>query len=269
MTEATQGELVEQVESTPVMQQMSPTPASEITAMTLMDKAVSAGQSVETLDKLMDLQERWENREAEKAFNIAISEFQTSCPTIIKRKEMRTGSGTSLYAPLGDIVEQIKEVLAKCRLSFRFRVQDEGGQIIVTCIVAHALGHSEETTMRGGADTSGAKNAIQSIGSTVTYLQRYTLIGALGLTTADEDMDGRMSQDFVTKDQLDDLTARMKSANVNTEKYLKYLKIDKLDELRAVDYAKADQALKDQEKAAAERKAKAKEKAAQTTGEAS
>ena len=45
--------------------------------------------------------------------------------------------------------------------------------------------------MESGLDTSGAKNDIQQKGSTQTYLQRYTLIGALGLTTADEDNDGK------------------------------------------------------------------------------
>jgi hypothetical protein len=40
-------------------------------------------------------------------------------------------------------------------------------------------------------DQSGGKNAIQARGSTVTYLQRYTLLSAFGLVAADEDDDGR------------------------------------------------------------------------------
>jgi hypothetical protein len=44
--------------------------------------------------------------------------------------------------------------------------------------------------MEAGKDMSGGKNDIQQIGSTQTYLQRYTLIGGLGLSTADEDNDG-------------------------------------------------------------------------------
>jgi hypothetical protein len=47
--------------------------------------------------------------------------------------------------------------------------------------------------MSAGADSTGNKNNIQSIGSTRTYLQRYTLVGALGLSTADEDNDGKTS----------------------------------------------------------------------------
>ena len=47
------------------------------------------------------------------------------------------------------------------------------------------------------ADKTGSKNAVQAIGSTVTYLQRYTLIGALGITTADDDMDARINNEIV------------------------------------------------------------------------
>lgn len=234
------------------------TDPSQITALTLLDKAVSAGHSVQALEKLLDLQERYEKREAEKAFAMAISQFQAECPPIVKRKAAQVGSGQIMYAPLGDIVEQIKDVLARHQLSFRFRIEDlEDGGIKVTCIVAHALGHSETTSMRGNPDDSGRKNAIQQVGSTVTYLQRYTLVGALGLTTADEDMDGRVMQDFITADQRKDLEERGKAIGVNMQKYLAYLGVGELKELRAVDYAKADQAMKDQEKAAEQRKAKA------------
>ena len=48
--------------------------------------------------------------------------------------------------------------------------------------------------MSAGKDDSGQKNQIQQTASTHTYLQRYTLIGALGLSSADEDIDGRGQQ---------------------------------------------------------------------------
>lgn len=50
--------------------------------------------------------------------------------------------------------------------------------------------------MRAPSDLSGNKNAIQAIGSTTTYLMRYTLIAAFGLTTADEDNDGATNSDL-------------------------------------------------------------------------
>jgi hypothetical protein len=49
------------------------------------------------------------------------------------------------------------------------------------------MGHSERTTLSATADTSGSKNSIQAIGSTVTYLQRYTLLAAVGLAAGGDD----------------------------------------------------------------------------------
>ena len=49
----------------------------------------------------------------------------------------------------------------------------------MTCVVSHRLGHSEENTLTAGRDESGNKNNIQAVGSTITYLQRYTLKAAL------------------------------------------------------------------------------------------
>ena len=41
--------------------------------------------------------------------------------------------------------------------------------------------------MYGTPDNSGSKNSIQAIGSTTTYLQRYTLFSILGLAAGEDD----------------------------------------------------------------------------------
>jgi hypothetical protein len=157
--------------------------------MHLIEMAISNNADIEKLEKLMALQERWNAQEAKKSFLSAMSSFQRNCPDILKAKQ----GHNYLYAPLSDIVTQIRDVLASNGLSYRFEQNHDAG-IQVTCIVSHNDGHSELTTMKANPDTSGSKNAIQAIGSTVQYLMRYTLIGALGITTADIDMDGRLPQ---------------------------------------------------------------------------
>lgn len=155
----------------------------------LIALAIEKDADVAKLEKLMDLQERWDRNNAKKAFTIAMANFQKDCPVIIKKK-----SGHNCkYAPIGDIVAQIKDLLADRGLSYRFE-SNFTTQIQISCIITHIDGHSETTTIEASADSSGNKNQIQAIGSTVTYLQRYSLTGALGITTADEDMDGRLDQ---------------------------------------------------------------------------
>lgn len=165
--------------------------------MDLIEKAITSGSDIANLEKLMGLQSRWEQSQAKKAFNQALTKFQKECPTITKKKEAHNYK----YAPLGDIIAQIKDVLFDNGLSTRFE-QDHNNGITVTCIVSHLDGHSESTTMTALADKTGSKNDVQAIGSTVTYLQRYTLIGALGITTADADMDARINSEIVDPEYL-------------------------------------------------------------------
>ncbi len=77
--------------------------------------------------------------------------------------------------------------MAALGLSFRWRTDSDDGVVKVSCIISHRDGHSEETTLSAKPDGSGSKNAIQAIGSAVTYLQRYTLKAALGIAASKDD----------------------------------------------------------------------------------
>ena len=165
----------------------------------LISQALAQGLPVETLERLMDLSDRWEEKQAKAAFFKSLSVFQSKCPELVKQKKVnypsKTGGNVNYnYAPLGKITKSIQSLLLECELSYRWEFQDIEDKIKCTCIVTHSMGHSENTTMTAGKDTTGNKNDIQSIGSTRTYLQRYTLIGALGLSTADQDNDGQTGQ---------------------------------------------------------------------------
>ena len=172
-----------------------PARTASVDPSTLLARAVDQGLDVDQLGKLMELHERWESNQARKAFNAAMAAFQSMVPRITKAKTVdfpskRGGRVNYSYAPLADIREQIKETLEKCGLSVRFAINQAAGRVNVTCIVTHVDGHSEETSMEGAEDAKMTGN--QAIGSTVTFLSRYAMIGALGLTTADDDIDGRL-----------------------------------------------------------------------------
>jgi hypothetical protein len=170
----------------------------------LLSQAIDKGLDVPALEKLMALQERWEANQARKAFFSAITEFQNECPDLRKTKKvsmkLRDNNVAEYhYAPLSDIARQIKKLLKDNGLSYRWEIQDSKDEIKVTCLVTHVDGHTEQTTMQSNPDTSGAKNAIQARGSAIEYMKRYTLIGALGITTADSDIDGRLPELDVDK----------------------------------------------------------------------
>lgn len=169
----------------------------------LLALAVDKNLDIDKLEKLMMMKERWDAAQAKKSFLTALTNFQEQCPDLRKSKrvefETRTGTTSYNFAPLGDIDRQIKKLMKDNGLSKQWKVKDEGGKIKVTCIISHVDGHSEETEMEAEADMSGAKNPIQGKGSTIAYLERYTLQGALGLTTVDQDIDGRLPEMDVDK----------------------------------------------------------------------
>jgi len=165
----------------------------------LLSQAIEKGLDVSALEKLMDLQDRHNAAEARKAFFDAFTRFQAQCPDLRKTKSVSFNQTNYNYAPLSDIARQIGKALKDNDLSYRWEITDTATEIKVTCLVSHIAGHTEKTTMQADPDKSGAKNSIQSRGSTITYLQRYTLIGALGLSTADSDIDGRLPEYDVDK----------------------------------------------------------------------
>lgn len=160
---------------------------TELNPMTLLERAVTSNVAPEQLSQLMDLQDRWEAKQAQRAFYAALAEFQERCPKI-----ERTAKGhNTKYAKLDAIIETIRPLLRECELTYRWETNPKPeGWVEVTCIITHSAGHSERTSTLLPPDDSGGKNAIQGVGSTNSYGFRYTLIGALGIATADEDKDG-------------------------------------------------------------------------------
>jgi hypothetical protein len=161
------------------------------TPSALLQMAIQQNLDIDKLEKLMGLQERWEAQQSRKEFLSALSKFQFACPALEKTKKVAFGNTRYSYAPLGEIAATIKAAMSNNGLSHRWEMEDTTDKIICTCVISHINGHYEKTTMSGSKDSSGGKNEIQQRGSTITYLQRYTLIAALGISTADEDVDGQ------------------------------------------------------------------------------
>jgi len=96
---------------------------------------------------------------------------------------------------------KITAELSKHGLSASWRTE-QNGQIKVTCRISHSMGHYEETSLSADADTSGSKNAIQAVGSTITYLERYSLLAITGLATEDQDNDGELVSDKIDENKV-------------------------------------------------------------------
>lgn len=171
-------------------------PSNIITPQAMIQQAIQSGSGVEVMERLLALQERHDAFQARKAFDDAMADLRANMPTIVKGQNADFGKGKASYKfeDLSAVTEALSPIMAGVGLSFRWRTQSQQNGVAVTCIVSHREGHSEETTLFAGLDTSGSKNAIQALGSAVTYLQRYTLKAAVGVAAAKDDDANEVSE---------------------------------------------------------------------------
>lgn len=211
-----------------------------VTPMTMIDRALATGAAPETLEKLLALQERWEANQGRKAFDEAMAAAKAEIPTIRKNRtvDFTSSKGRTHYRheDLAEIAATVNPILSKFGLSYRFKTTNAPNEpITVTCIITHRMGYFEETTLSGPRDDSGNKNAIQQVGSTLTYLQRMTLKAALGLA-ASEDDDGRKSSESdepINQAQAARVLALIEETGTDTEKFCTYLGIESITAMPA------------------------------------
>ena len=208
------------------------------TPAALLEIAINQNADLDRLEKLMEMQQRWEDNEARKAYVTAMAGFQAEGITIIKDKE----GHNSKYASLSHTLESIGKALQAHGLTHSWKTDQRDGLITVTCCVTHQLGHKECTSMFASPDSSGSKNNIQAIGSTVSYLQRYTLYAVLGLASKEDDTDGGKSN-FITNEQVKKVKKLAKDVGANEKIFLEYLKVETFEDIPASKYNMAINAL--------------------------
>ena len=209
-------------------------PAPTITPLSLLSSALDRGVDEQVLSQLIGLHERSRREDARRAFEAALAAAKAELPVIAKTQIANIGAKHYRHEDLAEIARAVGPVLARHGLAYRFRSNSDGEKVTITCVISHRDGHSEENRLSAGADHSDEKNAIQAIGSTLTYLQRMTLKAALGLAAADDD-DGKASEagETITRQQTRELLALIDEVGGEHEALLRFFKIKAFAELPA------------------------------------
>lgn len=167
----------------------APAVAGETGAVLAMIERVATNPDadMDKLERLLDMQERVMNRNAMQAFSADMAAMQAELPTVAETAE---GHNKAKYAPLEKINETIRPVLQKYGFAVTFRTEQQQNAVAITAVLSHRQGHTQESTLVLPNDTSGNKNTVQAIGSTVSYGKRYALCALLNISTGD-DSDGK------------------------------------------------------------------------------
>lgn len=177
------------------------TPPNEVVPVTaiqrtntgfLLSKAIEEGSAIEVIEKLVELDGVMQDRAAREAWHQAMSHAQKNMPAVAKNSV--NPFLKNRYANLDDILATVRPVLADAGLSVRWRggITDDGRSVWQTCIVAHELGHEEESgkvVLPIPASGSSGANPAQSVGMVKTYARRYSLQDVVSVA-AEEDTDG-------------------------------------------------------------------------------
>jgi hypothetical protein len=190
-----------------VNQAAMPAVSAETSALLSMIERVCLDPSadIDKLSKMLDMQERVLNRNAEQAFAADFAAMQSELPRIarngvITMKDKSTGKviQSTPFAKLEDINDGVRPTLQKYGFGVSFTIDQAGGLITVTAKLLHRLGHSEKTSISLPIDTSGSKNNVQGNGSTVSYGKRYAICALLNISTGD-DTDGNLPPEIKTE----------------------------------------------------------------------
>lgn len=218
--------------------------------------ALNPNADVEKLRAVMDMKMEMFNRSAEIEFNAAMALVQAEMEPVARHAQNKQTN--SRYSKLEKILEQCAPIWTKHGFSMMFGTSDcpVAGWYRVTCEVSHRAGHSKHYHADLPPDMHGIQGAvnktpIHGFGSTTAYGRRYLTALIFNIAMKDEDNDGngnRPPPKTITQDQAANLKALADEVKANMPQFLRYLKVEKLEDLPAVKYDSAVKALEGKRK---------------------
>lgn len=178
--------------------------------------------SVDKLERLVALHKDLGAVAARRSFMSALARLQEKLPRIAKRghaiveKEGRVVRDTP-FARYEDIDVAVRPFCSEEGFSFTFDAKTTPQGTTFSCEMSHRDGHSETRYLTLPIDSSGGKNAIQGMGSSVSYARRYLLSMHLNLVTVGEDDDGNGGPKPISAEQVAFLKREMASLSAEGE----------------------------------------------------
>lgn len=171
----------------------------------IAEAAVNPQVDIVKLEKLMELQERYLNREAATAYARDYALMRSELPKVIRNTWNEQTKKN--YAELGDINEQIDPILSKYGFGSSTKIVSQTAtHITVRAILLHKGGHSDSNDITMPLDDAGMngtknKTTVQAIASSTMYARRVATCALLNISTGD-DKDGNANNNPEVDDAL-------------------------------------------------------------------
>ena len=225
---------------------MAPVADQGASLMAVISRAASDPScDIDKMERLMQMHERMEARQAEAAFASDLAMMQTELPAIGERGQAKVnGQVRYTFALWEDMNAAIKPVLSRFGFALSFRMDFASG-IEVTGVLSHKGGHNERTSIKLPADSSGSKNDVQAVASSVSYGKRYTAGALLNLTSHGEDDDAfRAVTPTISEEQIATLNEWIDTTASDRAAFCKAMRIESIEAMPADKYKSALAALK-------------------------
>ena len=197
---------------------------------------------IEKFERLMAMKERVEGQRASLAFAEAFAELQLDLPVIDRNGSIVVYSKTDRekpggvpagaqpiqetpYATLDDIIEALRKPLHAHGFSLRFEYETAAdGRLATTAYLRHRAGH--EISAKSPPlqhDSTGSKNNVQAVGSSLTYGRRYALTAVVPIVShapQDADDDGKAAGSaLIDGDQLVQVQELLKETQMDPAEF--------------------------------------------------
>ena len=205
--------------------------------------AMSPDVDVEKLERLMAMQEKMLDREAEQAYTMAMVAVQSNIQAVTRDKiNPQTHSKFVSLEAMKKVVVPVytQEGFA---LSYGEGESTKENSVRVTCKVMHSGGHSENFFYDCPIDDKGIAGKVNKTpthgkASAVTYGERYILKLIFNITIQDEDDDGNAAShivEYIDEDMVNILHSKLTENEIDEKKFYSWLKRDlKVDGLENI-----------------------------------
>lgn len=210
----------------------------ETNMLAIIDAAVkSKDVDVAKMRELFELQKDFMKQKAQQAFAAAMTACQMEIAPIFR--DSQNPSNKSKYAKYEKVDAAIRPIYTRhgFSLSFGSAAPSLPGNIKVTCVCRHSMGHEEHYELESGVDDVGIKGeknktAIQGSGSSVSYIRRYLTGMIFNVVYTNEDNDGQnTAKTFISEAKRDIILQALDRNGKTADQLCRAMKIESLADI--------------------------------------